>query len=219
MRYLLLLYTFLLTTQVAFAQRKEDRNKFPKAVLVLLSSEHNRIESLEKARAYKEAEQLKKDATMVSEKIRLDFKDNFHMYPVYFFVDTNLEKVKAGKLADILTNTDGDLMEITELGDSSTDFFIIYYGYPKFTKKKPKRIKEGSEDAASFDTPTGKYFVICNNKLEQITYVRRGKNTLIDEVSPEDKKYRYNSPTFNISYSPTVRKLPGVLTGLSLNYP
>lgn len=217
MKYLFICF-FFLSAFAASAQRKEC-NRFPKAILVQLSSEQNRIRDLQKRQGDSgKLAQLKRDAAMVCEKMRLDFKDNFTMYPVYFYMDTNFEKIKAGNFTDVLMDVDGDLMERTELGDTSTDFFIIYYGYPKFTKQKPKRIKANSEEAASFDTPTGKYFVICDNKLEQITYVRRGKNSLMNEVPPEDKKYVYNSRVFNIGYIPTVKKLPGILTGLSLNY-
>lgn len=217
MRYLLILCT-LLSSFAATAQQGE-RNRFPKAILVQLSSEQNRMKDLQKRQSDSgKLAQLKKDAAMVCEKILLDFKDNFTMYPVYFFMDTNYEKIREGNFTDVLMDTDGDLMERTELSNGSTDFFIIYYGYPKFTKRKPKRIKASSDEAASFDAPTGKYFVICDNKLEQITYVRRGKNSFANEVPAEDKKYKYDSPLFNIGYNPTVKKLPGILTGLSLNY-
>lgn len=217
MKYLFICCFFL--SAFATSAQQQERNRFPKAILVQLSSEQNRMKDLQKRPSDSgKLAQLKKDAAIVCEKMRLDFKDNFTMYPVYFYMDTNFKQIKAGNFTDVLMDVDGDLMERTELSNGSTDFFIIYYGYPKFTKRKPKRIKANSEEGASFDAPTGKYFVICDNKLEQITYVRRGKNSFMNKVPPEDKKYVYNSPAFNIGYIPTVKKLPGILTGLSLNY-
>lgn len=217
MKYLFLL-TILCTNWAPAGAQQQERNRFPKAILVQLSSECNRLRQLEKAGAYTEAEQVRKDARIVAEKMRMDFKDNFRMYPVYFYADTNYEQIKAGNFTDVLMDVDGDLMERTELDSGSTDFFIIYYGYPKFTKRKPRRIKAGSAEAQSFDSPTGKYLVICNSKLEQMTYVHTGANSIMDQVAPEDKKYKYVSRRYDISYRPAVKKLPGILTGLSLNY-
>lgn len=209
------LFTFFLAAN-ARAQA-DNAPHFPKAVLVEVFSEVARQEHLQAVNDEERLRQVRKDALAVSKCMRRDFADHFTTYPTYFFSDTDLHLVKEGRLAGILYNADGTQALNNVLGANSTDFFIIYYGYPVAKKPRTKHIAAESEDAGSFDTHYKRGLVVNNHKMEQLTYVYP-PNALLGGGGKADKRYNYRSPVFDIEYRGTAHKLPDLLFGLPLNH-
>ena len=109
--------------------------KFPKAILVQLRSEHNRLAALTEARRYKETEMVMADAANIREKMIADFKDHVTFCPVYYYIDTNVDLVKKGKFEGVLFNADNTPAVNTAFNDTSNDYLIVYYGYPDYQSR------------------------------------------------------------------------------------
>ena len=133
---LLPLTIFRVHAQDTTATRSVDTNyKFPKAILVQLRSEHNRIAALAAAHRYNDGEMVKEDASRIMRNEIADFKDHVTFCPVYFYIDTNMEQVMNGKLAGVLFNADSTPAINTGLSASNRDYLIVYYGYPDYQSR------------------------------------------------------------------------------------
>jgi len=214
----LFLLLFCIESGAAYAQHNE-RNRLPKAILVMLNTESTRLAYLKQHGYKKKYEKLSADVKKVSLCMRRDFYDNFSLYPVYFFDDTNLNKVKEGNLNGILMNAEGDVLNKTALNDNTTDFFIVYFGYPTMTGvNKERLIKENSDEAITFHDDRGKYLVVCNNRMEQITYVAKRPSEYLLGAPDEVRPYYYVSRTFDLMYWPNAEKLAAKLEGMPLDF-
>jgi hypothetical protein len=226
-----LIFTALvLLALVPVTYAREDSastGKYPSAVLVQLRSEHNRITALTKDRRYADLAIVEHDNTEVMKRIHLDFHDNFHYCPVYYYMDTNADLIKERKFEGVLINEDGtQAHNIIPAGDSS--YVIAYYGqalaqakYHKVQKDETRHLTADellSLRAQSIpspetetllysehDPPLGKGLVILNSKYQQITYFYK---TGADEVQfalkrKKLKQYYYKSKRFDIEYYPS----------------
>ena len=123
-----LILLVICATNACFAQdtlgKKQDTlaDKFPKAILVQLRSEHNRITAATKERKYKELEIIKNDAVNVTSRMIADFKDNFTFCPVYYYMDTNLDLVKNRVFKGVLFNADSTPANDLVINDTSKDY-------------------------------------------------------------------------------------------------
>ena len=83
---LLLLFTVceVKAQDTTATQAVDTSYKFPKAILVQLRSEHNRIEALTKARRYKELELVEEDAAKIRKKEIADFIASTDDYVEYY---------------------------------------------------------------------------------------------------------------------------------------
>lgn len=180
----------------------------PRYVLVQLCSENNRIEALTKARRYKELEEVKKDARGAMRATIKDFKDHFTYCPVYFFVDTNVEKIRARQFDGILFDTGKRLVTGIDLTPESKDYLIAYFGTPVAQPASTAVVTDGNAYYSnSGGEPSGKGLVICNYKFQQVKYFYRlGLSTLTIDKE-RNKGYYYFSKHFNIEYFPLVSKL------------
>ncbi len=136
----LLGFLLLLTSHHGEAQNTAaDKNvdtsfKFPKAILVQLRSEHNRIEALTKARRYNEAELVGADAAYIRAKMIADFSDHLFFCPVYYYIDTNVDLIKKRKFEGILFKADSTPAASDVIGNDN-DYVIVYYGYPNYQSR------------------------------------------------------------------------------------
>lgn len=60
----------------------------------------------------------------------LDFTDHFDFCPVYFFMDTDIDKIKAKQFAGVVFDTNGVVVKNPQL----TTYYITYFGYPQEDK-------------------------------------------------------------------------------------
>jgi len=156
----------------------------PAAIFVMLNTEHNRVNKAIKAKWDKELAETRKDAEAVIVVTKNDFRDHYSLSPVYYFDDTNFNKLKQGTYDGIIKNEDGS---------SATDFprnkfLIVYYGFP--------------ETHADPDFPLRKGLVIIDDKMKQAT-----KGNIKVRGFKRNKKYYYESKHFDIDYKPIARTL------------
>ena len=145
---LLLLFTVceVKAQDTTATQAVDTSYKFPKAILVQLRSEHNRIEALTKARRYKELELVEEDAAKIRKKEIADFKDHLAFCPVYYYVDTNADLITNKKFSGILFNADSTLATNTGLTEASKDYLVVYYGYPNYQSRASDSIKDNPDN-------------------------------------------------------------------------
>ena len=186
---LLALGLALLLTNNLNAQNTIVR-KFPSALLVMLNSEANRIAKFTPEQRIKDLEAVKKDGAQVIKVTKNDFRDHYHNTPVYYFVDTNIAKVRKRDWAGVVTNDDGS--PATDFPTSN--FIIAYYGYPNFHTDPDALFRKG--------------LVIADDSMRQLTngsinnrYFGYGRN----------KRYSYESNRFDIDYVPIARRLSKLL--------
>lgn len=177
---------FAAAPELANAQHKASARR-PAAVLVMLNSESNRIAKFNTGNRTKDLEAVKYDAAEVMRVTKNDFHDHFRKTPVYYFMDTNIEKVKSGNLAGIVMNEDGSQAAHAP----TSDFIIAYYGYPEFHTDPDVLFKKG--------------LVIADSKMKQLT-----NGSIMSQAYfsyRRNKKYSYESKRFDINYVPIAKKL------------
>ena len=176
----------------------DDTLHVPKAVLVQLRSEHNRIEALTKNRLYSKVEEVQKDALAVVTKMKLDFRDNFSACPVYYYVDTNADQIKKKKFDGVLMNADGS--PVTDFGFSD-DYLVIYYGYPAVQGRLKDKVTDTSSYQYDTGQPFGKGLVVLNDEFQQVNYFYKlGYDEFWYKIGKRFKKYCYISKHFDIEY-------------------
>ena len=216
-------------TNACFAQdtlsKKQDTSvdKFPKAILVQLRSEHNRIAAATKERKYKELEIIKNDAINVTSRMIADFKDNFTFCPVYYYMDTNLDLIKNRVFKGILFNADSTPANDLVISDTSKDYLIVFYGYPTsqartrdvapdttrrmeyadYTVPAWQKITDTTGYRYNSGEPMGKGLIINNYKFKQVSYLYKLEyQNLIFKLRKKNKKYIYLSKHYEIEYFP-----------------
>ncbi|MEI8279471.1 MAG: hypothetical protein WCG87_06880 [Bacteroidota bacterium] len=107
-----------------FAQRQ-----VPKAVLIELNSYKNKVDHYLKNNHISDAELIKTQAETVISYTQKDFKDNFDVCPVYYFVDTNINYIKEHKFKTILLNSDMSVVKDTPFSQNDTNYIIVYQGF------------------------------------------------------------------------------------------
>jgi hypothetical protein len=172
-------------------------SKYPCAVLLQLSSEHNRITALTRAHRAKEIEQVTTDAVAVQNAMLNDFKENFHYCPVYFFLDTNANLIRNKQFVGTLMTPDGVPVERVTPCIDSARYLVMYYGTPS----SQSRQSNTADADNSYGTPAGRGLVILNENFTQISYIYKlGTAELFGEA--KKKKNYYSSPRFDIEYYP-----------------
>lgn len=180
----------------------EQQEIVPHYVLVQIGSESNRIKAMEKARAYKELEIVKKDAAGVKAAMMKDFREQFTYCPVYFYVDTNIELIKARKFDGILFDTADQLVTNVPLKPDSKDYLIAYWGMPTTQPHNMKVVKDSVSQYSKVGEPSGKGLIVCNYKLQQLTYFYQLGLFMFTLDKKKLKGRYYFSKRFNIEYVP-----------------
>lgn len=170
----------------------------PKAVLVQLNAEWNRISrARELHMANKEAE-ISADAAMVRQKMMADFKDNFRYCPIYFYLDTNAARIKAGQRTGLLMDANGATIAGDPLAQIGGDYLVVFYGKPDW------QIKPGTIETDNRDNPGATSnavgLVICNSNLEQVSYLYKMKYGM--PLSKVRSPYLFISKKYEIEYFP-----------------
>ncbi len=187
--------------------------KFPKAVLVQLNSESNKIAAMAKARAYKELEEVKTDAANVRTHMMHDFTTNINYCPVYFFMDSNADLVKNKVFDGVLMNAGGSPVSNPVINSGDHDYVIVYYGYALSQSRSSAVVSDSAKYSYDPDSPPGKGLIILNDKFQQISYVFR---LGYGDLSRSDKKAAndfYSSKNFEIEYFPLAKLFNERLNG------
>jgi hypothetical protein len=190
-------------TSVCFAADSLSR-KVPRALLVQLKTEQNRIKAITAAGDMKAVEAVQNDAKGVSTAMINDFTDNFDYCPVYYFLDINMDQVKSRSFKGVLMNADGSTVDQPVISDTSKNYFVVFYGYPE-SQSTP--IKTAS-DQANTGQEMHRGLVVNNYKLQQVAFFNKaGYLNFLIGIGKNDKKYRYTSERFDIEYLPSAKQL------------
>jgi len=207
---LLLYFICTLIVRNVSAQNFKSIN-FPRVVLVQLSSEQNRINALLKTKRYNDLERFKQEAEAVKNATIADFRDNFKFCKVYFYIDTNVQKVKDCQLEGILLYSDLSPVTNISLSDSCELNAIVYYGYPQWQTKKGKWDTTKSNFGES-GKPYGRALVINDHQLRQIHYLYWLDGDFFNlrflvRKKNRKNKYMYFSRKFELEYTPQAAEL------------
>ncbi len=171
----------------------------PKAILVELSVPTSRLEFYKKRNDVANIALLKADAAAQQGKMISDFRDHFTYCPVYYFYDTDQDKVKAKDLSVLMNDK---LQPATNLVISAadSDYFIVYYGYQQGLADSK------NEPAMGGDTRTKNLVALADDFTPlptSLPYKPRHVGRLRSKkATTELAGYSYQSKKFDISYEP-----------------
>lgn len=182
MKYILLCLFSLLISIISHARKYSYYP--PKAILVQLKTEQRKINALESNDNDQRKEQIKNDIARVQQVMINDFRDNFSYCPVYYFYDSDLEKVKAHNLQGVLMDETGNM--VAPLTDSDTSFYVAYYGMSA-------TYTEGKNGKEYHLNNTNDALVLLSHDFRQISVFKYSK------IFSERNDYSYES-----KYSTTI---------------
>jgi len=212
-RILNIVFICLFSLSGCFSSYAADTVVTPRAILVQLRSEHNRIEALARDRRHKELEEVKNDAVAVRQKMILDFSDNFTKCPVYYYMDTDINLIKNKQFDGALLNADGSPAHSIPLNNGSRDYLVVFYGQPVSQPKNTAVVTDTTKYSYESDVPFGKGLVILNVEFKQVNYLYMfGYNQRALKRSIKTKKYCYSSKHFDIEYFPFAKLFNNKLT-------
>lgn len=187
---IILIFVLLSSAKHVHAQTDEQND----LILVELKTETNRINYYKNTNPA-EVPVIEKDAARVRELTILDFKRHFNKYPVYYFIDTNLNDVIQKKFQQSVLDSN---MQPVNLPGSS-HFKIVYYGYPQNDSGA------GSAKDFAYDNTerAGKGLVIMTEDFKYYDYIM-GHGVSDD---PRIAKYCFSAKKYDIEYAPLAYKL------------
>jgi hypothetical protein len=196
---------FVLTMGTFAHGQDSAKHKYPEVVLVQLSSEHNRIEALNKAKRYTEAEWAKEDGRKAAAATINDFKNNFTFCPVYYYVDTNIALVKEKQFNGILMDEDGNMVNV-----QPRNYFIAWYGFPVTQGELQKVVTDTSVYTYDPQSRSVRGLVVTNDKFQQVGYLYK---LAYHNLFMGRKKNYFSSAHFDIEYLPVAKAFNRQLNG------
>ncbi len=215
-----LLFFFMMPDTYAqmFPQRARKGTPRPKALVVTLLTRGSQREHLQRMFPALLPE-FEKDTREVNKRIVKDFSRNFRFCPVYFIVDTNLNKFAAGDWQNILFDSSWQPITKAVIHPGDKDFFIAHYGGPT---PQPDSVRSrsmgdlGSQSEVYGDDPTGlfreklivadaDFRVLTSEKGPKTTYARALRPTWMsgDEYIRYRREMTYNARRWFIDYIPS----------------
>jgi len=146
-------------------------------LLVQLNTEQSKIGYFIKAGRKADAEKIKRETIKMNKKMISDFTDHFTFCPVYYYVDTNVDRIKSKNFDNILLDAKG-LPIANPIGKDSNYLIALY----------------GTDDGTANVTVT-KGLVVYTPQYKQVYFLRRF------DVEGSAKNYAYSSD-FGIEYYP-----------------
>jgi len=189
-----------------FKKRLKDENP-PKAILVQLNTESNKINYFLNHNKPEEADRIKNEAAKISIAARNDFKAHFSFCPVYFFADTNYNLIKARKFNGVLLNSDGSIAHDIAITSNDTCYYIAIFGHAQ-SEVRPTHTNNKVEQDPTY--LLGRGLVILDYRFEQLPptefhYVY--KMDYYDLFAKPDPRYSYKSKKYDMEYYPSANRL------------
>lgn len=180
-----------------------QESKYPRAVLVQLRAERNRINAMTTRKMYKQADEVKEEATIIMKLMIADFTKNFRYCPVYYYMDTNLQKVLDRNFQGVLLNADLSAAPNVILNANDTDYMIVFYGKPVAQGARQKIVTQKERYEASGVEPSGTGLIINNYKMQQLHYFYKlGYQDMWMNKKKMQKKNFYESDKYDMEYFP-----------------
>lgn len=200
--------TFLLSVFSFALHAQEDtffhHYPYPQAILVQLSSQQSRLKHLKPgSKAYN---RIAQEGEKINGVTMLDFKDHYSFCPVYFYMDTDIYKIKAKQFAGVVFDTNG----IALTAPRFSSYYIVYFGYPEDDKHSHFAVREANyrygngltmgrglvvEDGDMVQTHQPFPYFIC--KLDYWDLFK----------GPKVKAYSYESKKYDMEYYPLAKEL------------
>ncbi len=184
MRFLFRVQILLLLSTAAFGQTKQlpDSMKF---LLVELKSEKNKLDYFRAHKTSNDLKRLSDDITATNQATINDYTDHFTYCPVYFYMDTNRQKIRDKQFDDIIFKGNYTLVPANIIPHNENRFLVVKFGY--------------ADDSLSvFQNTTG--LVMYNPQLEQVHFIKKIKGKVLG-------KYYFTSKKYNIEYRPFATQL------------
>lgn len=208
MKKLLAAITAIFICCAAFAQEPQ----FPRAVLVQLRSEHNRVDALTKQRRYKQVEDVKAEAKKISDAMIGDFHDNFRFCPVYYYMDTNLDLVLKQQFDGILLDEHYKPASNVIVHPNDTDYLIVFYGFPVVQSYGTRTVTDSTKYMANSGEPFGRGLIINNYKMQQVHYYYKlAYQDIFFGKRKKNIKYLVTSDHYDMEYYPFAQSFQKLL--------
>lgn len=199
----------LLPAVPALASRAKRGEKPPKALLVELLTRQNQVEYMQKNNPARVPEILH-DIESVMKVTALDFEAHFDFIPVFFFIDTNAEKIKNGQFEGVLLDAKLQPVKQHVLQEGDTSFFVAYFGA---FMPQPQVIKPGytntnnlggyRETAGDDPTALKKTLLVMDHNFEMLQLPKpRTPNNYGDLPRKAYRKYSYRAKKSSFDYVP-----------------
>lgn len=193
----------LLLCAAGFVSQAQAKVYPPKAILIKLNTKSAAIAHLQKQGLHTKADLLKKDIDTLNARLVRDWKDHFSYCPVYFFADTSLDEVLAGRLEAVLFDTAYRAIQPGQAAALNQKFYIAYLGLRSQDEFEAAGGAPGSTQLPSLQVndaemqPLGSYQLSSsmNGDLVSFLFASRG-----------DKGYRFRSRMFQLDYFPLAAK-------------
>jgi hypothetical protein len=209
LRRLVLTCCLLLPASYLFSARARIGEKPPKALLVELLARKNQVDYMKENNPERVPE-IMKDIQSVMKATMLDFSMNFDYVPVYFFIDTNADKIKEGHFEGVLLDENFQLVKQTVLAEGDTNFYVAYFGA---YMPQPQHIKPGytntnnlggyRETAGDDPTALKKTLLVMDHNFELLQLPRpRTPRTYVSMARRETRKLFYRAKHSSIDYIP-----------------
>ncbi len=114
---------------VGIGRRAQPGEELPKALLVEILTRQNQRDFLVKNRPDLLPE-FNNDVAEVGRRTVMDWSQNFHVCPLYFFIDTMAEKVRRGEWEGVLLDSTMKPVANPALQPGERNIYIAYYGSP-----------------------------------------------------------------------------------------
>lgn len=175
----------------------------PKAILIRLNTKTKAISHLKEKGLTAKADLLKVENDTLNARLMRDWKDHFDYCPVYFFADTNLNRVLEGRLTQVVFDTAGHRISEAGVAQMAGQYYIAYLGTRAQDDFEAVAATPGSTQLPSLlvnDThmkPLGSYNLSSsmNGDLVSFLFPRR-----------DESNYRFRSRYFNLDYFPVASK-------------
>lgn len=198
--------------------KRYKRYPAPQIILVKLPTYATRLQTYEKAKNVKSAEQLKTDARNIQALMVADFKQNFTYCDYYFYYDTLSDAIADRKFAGNLYDKDMKLVPVSPIAEDDTTYQLVHYGYyvSEFSEvtSNPKKLKSRED---TYYTGTERLrLVVLNYKFGRLpdplpngTYYSSSPTFYPNKKKKKNVKNitAYKSKKFDLYYSPLANNL------------
>lgn len=185
----------ILVCSTTFAVRRARKGELPpKALLVILKTRQRQVDWMLDHHPEK-VPRLKKDIQSVLEATVNDFNDHFSYCPVYYFADTLMDEVMAGRLSHVLLDKDLRPAKNVVLQDGDTSFFVVDFGQMSQSSKQ-ERPEQGYVSLRAV-------LLVMDHRFEMLEWPRPGyARGFIGTGSSRYRDYWYRSKNHEIDYTP-----------------
>ena len=184
MRFVFGVLILLLFSTEVIGQLK-DRPDSVKFILVELKSEQNKLDYFKAHKNTTELKRLSDDVSAQNQANISDYTDHFTNCPVYFYMDTNRQKIRDKQFEGNLFKAGYALLPTNTIPHNEDRFLVVKFGY--------------SEDSLSaFQNTMG--LVLYNHQLQQLRFIKKIRGKI-------PKQYYFTSKKYNIEYRPFATQL------------